>query len=164
MSFSGKDGNRANMATNKMDMRGQNGKPVIQAPAPTDSLGSSASFRTDSAISGSRFGGERVLQRWQPDASDDVDGSLEGPGSKSSGGWDQFAENSRRFGLTTDYNEDIYTTTIDKSHPQYKQRLADAERKEREILRSAANNSHVAEERVTDNLNANGNGVDEEDK
>ena len=78
--------------------------------------------------------------------------------------WDQFAENERRFGLKTDYDENIYTTAIDKSHPQYKQRLAEAEKKAREIERSAATNSHVAEERVADNVGGDDNGLDEEDK
>lgn len=82
----------------------------------------------------------------------------------SGGGWDQFAENNRLFGLTTDYDESIYTTTIDKSHPQYKQRLAEAERKAREIERSTATNSHVAEERVMDNVGGDDKGGDEEDK
>jgi PAB1-binding protein PBP1 len=83
--------------------------------------------------------------------------------STGGAGWDQFAENERRFGLTTDYDENIYTTTIDKSHPQYKQRVAEAERKAREIERSAATNSHVAEERIADNVDGT-DGVDEEEK
>ena len=78
--------------------------------------------------------------------------------------WDQFAENERRFGLTTDYDENIYTTAIDKSHPQYKQRLVEAEKKAREIERSTATNSHIAEERITDNINKGDAGGDEEDK
>lgn len=85
--------------------------------------------------------------------------------TKSSGGaWDQFAENERRFGLKSDYNEDIYTTKIDKSHPLYKQRLAEADRKAREIERSVTNNAHVAEERIQDYVGGDGNGADEEDK
>ncbi len=85
---------------------------------------------------------------------------------KSSGaaGWDQFAENERLFGMKTDYDENIYTTAIDRNHPQYKQRVAEAEKKAREIERSVANNSHVAEERIVDNLAAEENGLDEEDK
>ena len=119
-------------------------------------------FRTDTAISGNRNQGERVLQKWVPDGPlPSAEGGLES-GSKSKGVWDQFAENERRFGLTTDYDENIYTTTIDTSHPQYKQRVAEAERKAREIERSTTNNAHVAEERVTDNLA--GDGGDEEDK
>lgn len=125
-----------------------------------------ATFRTDSAISSGKAQGERTLQRWVPDAPEDVDTSLESGRMKTSTGavWDQFAENERRFGLTTDYDENIYTTTIDKSHPQYKQRVAEAEKKAREIERSTTNNAHVAEERITDNLSVNDNGLDEEDR
>jgi PAB1-binding protein PBP1 len=104
------------------------------------------------------------LQRWVPDAPGDIDGSLESSRSKSNVPWDQFAENEKRFGLKTDYDENIYTTAIDKSHPQYKQRLAEADRKAREIERSTTGNSHIAEERIRDNLAAEENGLDEEDK
>lgn len=128
------------------------------------SPGNASSFRTDGAISGARNQGERPLQRWVPDAPAGIDGSLESSRSKTVGGWDQFEAN-KRFGVTTDYNENIYTTPIDKSHPQYKQRLAEADRKAREIERSVATNSHIAEERVRDNLTAEENGgLDEEDK
>jgi len=128
--------------------------------------GNASSFRTDSAISGGRNQGERTLQKWVPDAPEDFDGSLESSRMRTSGGavWDQFAENEKRFGLTTDYDENIYTTAIDKSHPQYKQRLAEADRKAREIERSATTNSHVAEERITNNLATEDNGLDEEDR
>lgn len=104
------------------------------------------------------------MQRWVPDAPADVDGSLESNRSKTNVPWDQFAENEKRFGLKTDYDENIYTTAIDKTHPQYKQRLAEADRKAREIERSTATNSHIAEERIRDNLTAEENGLDEEDK
>lgn len=160
----------------KSDGRSQNGTSILDTltlscvtqpkkPALT-LIGNVNSFRTDSAISGSRNQGERVLQRWVPDAPEDTDGSLESGRMKTPSGavWDQFAENERRFGLTTDYDENIYTTAIDKSHPQYKQRLAQAEKKAREIERSTATNSHVAEERVTDNITGEENGADEEDK
>ena len=124
------------------------------------SAGNRASFRTDAAISNSRLGPERVLKAWVPEPAFDTDGSLE----KSSGGaWDQFAENERLFGLKTDYDENIYTTSIDKSHPQYKERLAAAERKAREIERTAPTTSHVAEERVMDFVGGEDQ-RDEEDK
>lgn len=82
----------------------------------------------------------------------------------SGGGWDQFAANETLFGLKTDYDENIYTTSIDRSHPQYQKRLADAERVARDIENSVATNSHIAEERVTDNLTTDNSGLDEEDK
>ncbi|KAL1836156.1 hypothetical protein VTJ49DRAFT_5491 [Mycothermus thermophilus] len=125
------------------------------------SNGNRSSFRTDSAISNSRLGTERVLKPWVPDSTFEVDGSLE-KSSSGGGAWDQFAENERLFGLKTDYDESIYTTTIDKNHPQYKERLAAAERKAREIERSAPVTAHVAEERIMDFVG--GDDRDEEDK
>jgi PAB1-binding protein PBP1 len=128
--------------------------------------GSSAVFRTDAAISGNRFHGERTLKAWVPDDSIETDMSLESGRNKSSAGgaWNQFEANERLFGLTTDYDENIYTTTIDKSKPDIGKRYAEADRKAREIEGSAANNSHVAEERIVDNLAADDSGVTEEDK
>jgi PAB1-binding protein PBP1 len=111
--------------------------------------GSRGGFRTDKAISNSGAGVERVLQPWVPDSSDGIDGSLEQ--SKSTGAkWDQFAANEQLFGLKSDYDENIYTTEIDKDHPQYRQRMAAADKKAREIERSAPTTAHVAEERVMD--------------
>ncbi|KAL2759523.1 hypothetical protein ACRALDRAFT_2038380 [Sodiomyces alcalophilus JCM 7366] len=119
-------------------------------------------FRTDAAISNSRFGAERTLKPWVPDSTDEIDGSLES--SSNSGPWDQFAENERRFGIKTDYDESIYTTTIDKNHPQYRDRMAAAERKAREIERSLPTTAHVAEERIMDHVVGDGRGDDEEEK
>lgn len=134
-------------------------------PSQTDSddIGNRSGFRTDTAISNNRFGNERVLQPWVPDAKDALDGSLEK--SSGSGGWDQFAENERLFGVKTDYDENIYTTAIDRSHPQYRERVAAAERKAREIENSTATTAHVAEERVMDYVAGNDKGTEnEEDK
>jgi len=103
------------------------------------------------------------LKAWVPDTGYEIDGSLEKSSSSGGGAWDQFAENERLFGLKTDYDENIYTTAIDKSHPQYKERLAAAERKAREIERSAPTTSHVAEERVMDFVGGDDN-RDEEEK
>lgn len=120
-------------------------------------------FRIDGAISSSRPGRERVLQPWVgPSSSDGLDMSLE-KSSGGSGAWDQFAVNERQFGIKSTYDENIYTTAIDKSHPQYKERMAAAERKAREIERSVATTAHVAEERVMD-YSGNDAGGDEEDK
>ncbi|KAI6249872.1 hypothetical protein HI914_01067 [Erysiphe necator] len=128
---------------------------------PSGNLGT---FRTDVAISGGRYQCERTLQRWVSDTPDESDGSLETSLNKQSGTWDQFAENKRLFGLTTDYNENIYTTAIDRNHPQYKQRVAEADRKAKEIERSTTNNPHVAEERILNNINGLNSKMDEEDK
>jgi PAB1-binding protein PBP1 len=111
-------------------------------------IGNRPNFQTDSAISNKRFGNERTLQPWVPDSDDAFDGSLEK--SSSGGHWDQFAENERRFGVKSNYDEAFYTTSIDKSHPQYRERMAAAEKKAREIERSTAVTAHQAEERVMD--------------
>lgn len=126
-------------------------------------LGTTASFRTDGAISSSRPGRERPLQPWvDAGGSNDVDLSLEK--STSSVPWDQFAVNATRFGYRTTYDENIYTTPINKSHPQYNQRLQAAEKKAQEIERSNASTSHVAEERKMDFAGSDEVNGDEEDK
>lgn len=147
-------------AANGREQNGS-GKMNHTPHSKTLELTSRPAFRTDSAISGNRFGGERQLQRWVPDNSV-ADGSLEATTNHSSGGWDQFAANEQLFGLKTDYDENIYTTRIDRSHPDYQKRMAMADRKAREIENSVSNNKHVMEERVRDNLT--GNGTDEEAK
>ncbi|KAH6900101.1 hypothetical protein B0T10DRAFT_15184 [Thelonectria olida] len=126
--------------------------------------GNRNSFRTDTAISNSRPSNERTLQPWVPDSNDTSanNGALEK--ASSGGAWDQFAENERLFGLKTDYDENIYTTAINKNHPQYRQRIAAAERKAREIERSAATTAHVAEERVMDFAGGEDQAENEEDK
>ena len=166
MSYQRKDATAGGAGKN--DGRSQNGMPypfLLYVAVPTF-IGNANSFRTDGAISGARSQGEgRTLQKWQPDGPAEIDNSLESGSMRSSGGavWDQFAENERRFGIKTDYDENIYTTTIDKSHPQYKQRMAEADKKAKEIFNKATFNSHVAEERVQDNVGGD-DGVDEEDK
>ncbi|KAM0276931.1 hypothetical protein ACHAQH_006262 [Verticillium albo-atrum] len=132
----------------KGDGRGQNG--------------SRGGFRTDAAISNSRFGAERTLQPWMPDSTDGMDEGLETSNNKVP--WDQFAENERRFGIKTDYDENIYTTAIDKNHPKYRERMAAAEKKAREISGSQAATAHVAEERIMDFGGGDDRGGDEEDK
>lgn len=114
-------------------------------------------FRTDVEISGNQGVRERPLQRWEPSTDSGNDVSLEHTG----GSWDQFQTNEQKFGLKSDYDENIYTTTIDKSSPLYRQREAEAKRIAQEIEGAAADNSHVREERGQDNTTE---GLDEEEK
>ena len=102
---------------------------------------------------------ERQLQRWAPSAESEVDLSLEasGPG----GEWDQFKANEKLFGLKSDYDENIYTTTIDRSNPSYREREARAQRIAQEIEGSSTNNAHVREER---GFKDDDGEMDEEDK
>ena len=128
-------------------------------------LTTATAFRTDSAISGNRFQErERPLQRWVPDETI-PDGSLEeSSNNRNGGGWNQFEANEALFGLTTDYDENIYTTTIDRNNPHYSARAAAADRIAKQIESSATTNRHVAEERIRDNLTQEDGGLDEEDK
>ena len=168
-----------------LPQRPQSSASNTAAAATTDS------FRTDTDISrASQLGKERQLQAWGADAgygSGGIEdgGGLEdglgrsingngsggkgntgrkgGPASSSNGGaWDQFAANERAFGLRTDYDDEIYTTRLDRSTSDFKQREARAAQLEREILKGSSNssaslayNAHVAEERgeqVADSL------------
>lgn len=121
---------------------------------PTQSRAANGSaFKTDTEISGNLDSRERVLQRWQPGPDDKTDLSLASEGSFGQGQWDQFAANEKLFYLKTDYNEDLYTTTIDKTNPRYKQTAARAERLAREIEGNANRTATQAD-----------SGLDEEDK
>ncbi|KAF2710622.1 hypothetical protein K504DRAFT_266615 [Pleomassaria siparia CBS 279.74] len=117
-------------------------------------------FRTDTDISGNAAIRERNLQRWEPSADTNVDLSLEASGNSAE--WDQFATNAQLFGVQTNYDENIYTTTIDRSDPQYSAKAARAEKIAREIEGSSAMNVHVREERGQ--AGAEDRGGDEEEK
>lgn len=77
--------------------------------------------------------------------------SLEASGET---GWDQFATNERMYGVSSTYDENIYTTAIDRNNPQYRRREAEAARIAREM--------EDAEKRRRDA--DTGDGLDEEDK
>jgi hypothetical protein len=47
--------------------------------------------------------------------------------------WDQFDGSECLFGVKSDYDESFYTTTIDKSHPNYHARMSLADKKAQEI-------------------------------
>ena len=102
---------------------------------------------------------ERNLQRWEPGADSGKDLSLDASGSAP---WDQFEVNARLYGVKTSYDENLYTTSIDRSDPKYNQMAAKAEKLAREIEGSSAMNAHVAEERG--GRNVDDSGLDEEDK
>jgi hypothetical protein len=106
--------------------------------------GASSSFQTDIEISGSNTRGERMLQRWVPEGPESNDFSLE---SGNTATWDQFETNSRIFGATSTYDENLYTTTINRNDPSFKRREAEAERIAREIEGATSTNAHVREER-----------------
>jgi PAB1-binding protein PBP1 len=91
-------------------------------------------FQTDTAISGhSGEIRERELRPWTSD--DPIDENSASLTLDSRGGrqWDQFATNEKLFGVTTDYREEIYTTELVKSDPEFRKREARAAKIARDI-------------------------------
>jgi PAB1-binding protein PBP1 len=126
--------------------------------------GAPAGFKTDADISGNAALRERELHRWQPDEQPGVGLGLEDPSTDNGPGWNQFEANERLFGVRSDFDENIYTTRLDRSHPEYERRATEAARIAAEIegQSTIGLSAHVAEERglaVPDD-----SGMDEEDK
>ena len=89
-------------------------------------LGATSGFQTDADISRNKVIQERELQPWIAPSGAEYHQLLES--SASTGAWDQFQANENLFGVKSDYDENIYTTRIDRSHPNYRQREAEARR------------------------------------
>ncbi|CAO0795801.1 unnamed protein product [Mucor circinelloides] len=119
-------------------------------------------FKTDTDISGRLDIKERELHKWAPTEDDGHDGLLEGglESSDNGGSWDQFAANEKLFGLKTDFDEEIYTTPLNRSAPGYKDREKRAIKMANEIQKTATTNVHMLEER---GLAVDDSGMDEED-
>ncbi|KAL7752413.1 poly(A)-binding protein binding protein [Sorochytrium milnesiophthora] len=118
-------------------------------------------FQTDTAISGHKGIAERELEKWTPGADHGGSDLMGLEDDHSSARWDQFAVNESKFGLTTDYDEEFYTTKLDRQSETYRKREKDAVRIAREIESATTSNVHMLEERggVIDD-----NDVDEEDR
>jgi PAB1-binding protein PBP1 len=111
-----------------------------------------AAFKTDTDISqkaGARR--ERELTAW-PISSDTTsptvnvsfgalgDEATFGPGASGPNGtWDQFAVNEKLFGVKTNFDEDLYTTKLDRNAADFKER----ERKAQQIANEIMGVSHV---------------------
>ncbi|KUF97691.1 Ataxin-2 [Phytophthora nicotianae] len=127
----------------------------------------SGGFRTDTEISGQK--GEHLYGRELEAASSWLDpaldtGSLEDSASNGRRkGWNQFEANEKLFGVVSTYDENIYTTKLDKSKISTEQSRA-AEKLAQEIERqSAAGNFHLLEERgQTARGDKHANDLDEE--
>ncbi|KAG5644389.1 hypothetical protein DXG03_008617 [Asterophora parasitica] len=121
------------------------------------------SFRTDTDISHWKGAGrERELQQWS--AGPDVVGAVTdddtfGPSNNTS--WDQFAANEKLFGVKTNFDENLYTTKLDRSAADFKERERHAMRIANEITNATSSNPHIAEER---NQIVDDSGINEEDK
>ncbi|KAJ1962967.1 poly(A)-binding protein binding protein [Dipsacomyces acuminosporus] len=125
-------------------------------------------FKTDTDISRTANAStERELHRWVPDTSDIPDPLESGLEHIAASGqsWDQFATNERLFGLTTDFDEEIYTTKLDRTRADFKDREREAIRIAQEIQNAPYLNAHVAEERHELLGDSNDDGsMDEEDR
>ncbi|KAI8854403.1 hypothetical protein BC829DRAFT_379881 [Chytridium lagenaria] len=121
-----------------------------------DKFDSGKGISTDSAIGAKLgdFGKERELMKW---SMDDTSIALSLDDDKGDARWDQFSTNERLFGVQTDFEEELYTTAIDKE--------AEAARIAREMETEAqtrsSENPHMLEER---NMSTNDEGVGEEEK
>lgn len=95
-------------------------------------------FRIDTDISQKRpnQGRERELQVWQPDTNAPPIAGVDDTFGTSSGDtvWDQFAVNENLFGVTGSFNEDDYTTKLDRNAVGFKEREIEAQRIATEIL------------------------------
>ena len=105
-------------------------------------INNSLAFRTDADISHNKgVGRERDLQAWV--ASEDTitpagnlvgDDDTFGPGTNGNTSWDQFSANETLFGVKASFDEDVYTTKLDRSAPDFKERERKAQRIANEII------------------------------
>ncbi|KAK4479547.1 hypothetical protein RD792_015064 [Penstemon davidsonii] len=103
---------------------------------------------TDSCISQSRYVEVgRELGRWVPDENDpgcpELENVFDSPWNR---GWDQFAANASLFGVKSTFNEELYTTKLDRG-PQTREMEREAMRIAREIEGENTFDLHLAEER-----------------
>ena len=104
-------------------------------------------FNTDTGISRAPgFEQPRELVAWTDD-SGALDVNLEDLGFEQGSSWDQFATAKEQWGFQSTYDENLYTTRLDKGSSTYKQKAAEAERIAHEIMNAQTANPHVAEER-----------------
>lgn len=141
----------------KQEMEEQNKKTAASVESKTN-----GNFKTDVDISrGKGEIKERELQKWTPDAADESLEVNHQTLEESSGNWDQFSVNEKKFGVKSTFDEHLYTTKINKNDPNYEKRLKEAERLAKEIeSQGSAGNIHIAEDRghIVDD-----SGLDEED-
>jgi PAB1-binding protein PBP1 len=106
---------------------------VHSIPIPTSRNIIVSAFRTDTDISQKKgLVRERELQAWQPDAPNVPQDETFGATGNIT--WDQFAVNEKLFGVKTNFDEEAYTTKLDRSAPDYKERERKAQRIANEIL------------------------------
>ncbi len=123
---------------------------------------------TDSEISSWRTSNQagspkpRELARWSTGQGDRLVGEDFDKEARLGATWDQFEANQKLFGVTTSYDESIYTTSLDRAAPDFRQKEEHALKTAKEILENNGkiNNLHLAEERGL----IDGADYDEEDR
>ncbi|EEE56996.1 hypothetical protein OsJ_06742 [Oryza sativa Japonica Group] len=100
----------------------------------------------DSAISRSHYPEERELERWAPDEGDSECIELEKYDRKGNRSWDQFETNAALFGVKSTFNEELYTTKLERG-PHMRELEKHASRIAREIEGEDTKDMHLAEER-----------------
>lgn len=129
-----------------------------------------AGFATDTEISKTKpnaaKGGPRELAKWEASDAPGAHLTLEAvsPTAKLGSHWDQFVVNQQLFGITTSFDENIYTIPLDRTAKDYRARESEAEKIAEEIMSTVAGKSgnvHLAEERGEE---IDDSGMDEEDK
>lgn len=130
------------------------GSPALgQSPTPRMSIndhmhdlkivqGERKGFQTDTDISRAAGPVERELQPWVPDGPSPPPQSNGGSGNAdfetfgttNNITWDQFETNERLFGAKTDFKEELYTTKLNKSGPDFHKREKEAERLAKQIM------------------------------
>ncbi|XP_047962949.1 polyadenylate-binding protein-interacting protein 3-like isoform X2 [Salvia hispanica] len=103
---------------------------------------------TDSCISQSQHvDAGRELERWVPDEDDpgcpELENIFDGPWNR---GWDQFEVNKTLFGVKSTFDEELYTTKLDRG-PQTRELEREALKIAREIEGEQTLDLHLAEER-----------------
>lgn len=105
----------------------------------------SEAFKTDTDISKSNATRERPLQAWADDIPENSTASGRGGfsnnddvtfgvGASSGTNWDQFAANEKLFGVKAGFDEEAYTTKLDRNAPDFKEKEKKAQQLANEIL------------------------------
>ena len=111
----------------------------------------STAFKTDTDISQKATPRrDRELQAWQPESGESGSASAQGAagatnaprnvdeltfGAGATGGsWDQFAVNEKLFGVKAGFDEDAYTTKLDRNAPDFKEKERKAQQLANEIM------------------------------
>lgn len=89
----------------------------------------------------------RTFQQFETSDDDELFGNLEDINRSRGEKFDQFEVNEKIFGVKSTYDNDLYTTKLDKDDEFYKLNERKAEEIEKQISLQEISNRHIAEER-----------------